>query len=215
MNQAEPPPMDRFEKRRRRSRAALIDAAIELFQTKGVQATSLEQICERADVALRTFFNHFETREHLHETIARQRASQLAELFDAVAAEDEPLAARIEKLFGLMAAYLSERPAYRDFVGEMLVLRGRGANETIRSGRLGQAAHRFVSEAAERGEISTAHSTDTLADLMIGAITMAISNWSASSDYDVVRGLEEAANALSDLFAPADELPPTRGRTNG
>ena len=68
-------PINRFEKRRLRSRAALLSAAIDLFQTKGVQATSVEEICDRADVSVRTFFNHFETREHLHETIAASARS--------------------------------------------------------------------------------------------------------------------------------------------
>jgi AcrR family transcriptional regulator len=200
-------PINRFEKRRRRSRAALLEAAIELFQTKGVQTTSLEEICERADVAVRTFFNHFETREHLHEAIARERALQLAGMFDALSSEPGPFPARLAKLFKSIAVYLSERPVYRDFVGEMLLLRAPRANETIRSGSLGQAAHRFVAAAAARGEISEEHSVDALADLMIGAITTALTNWCASSDYDLVRGLAEAASALSDLFAPAGESP--------
>jgi AcrR family transcriptional regulator len=163
---------------------------------------------------VRTFFNHFETREHLHETIARERAEQLAEAFRALSSHPSPFAARMADLFRLIGAYLSERPAYRDFVGEMLRLRAPQANETIRRGSLGQSVHRLVADAAARGEISRAHSPEALADLVIGAITTAIANWSADSEYDLVRGLEEASNALADLFAPAGETnPPKRGRT--
>jgi AcrR family transcriptional regulator len=215
MAEAEPAPVNRFELRRRRNRAALIAAATELFQTRGVQTTSLEEICERADVAVRTFFNHFETREHLHQAIARERALQVAEVLDALSRDPRPLATRMAGLFSAIGAYVSERPAYRDFVAEMLRLRSPGANETVRSGSLGQAAHRFVADAAARGELTPAHSPEALADLMIGAITTALSNWSASSDYDLVRGLEEASNALSDLFAPADEASPSGGRSSG
>ena len=68
----------RFERRRLQNRAALLEAAIDLFQQQGLKATKLEEICERADVSPRTFFNHFETREHLTRAIARERAEQMA-----------------------------------------------------------------------------------------------------------------------------------------
>ncbi|TMQ68199.1 MAG: helix-turn-helix transcriptional regulator, partial [Candidatus Eisenbacteria bacterium] len=55
-------PANRFERRRRRNRQALIDAAIDLFQQHGIRGAKIEEICARADVAPRTFFNHFETR---------------------------------------------------------------------------------------------------------------------------------------------------------
>ena len=193
----------------------MIEAAIQLFQTKGVQATSLEEICEQADVAVRTFFNHFETREHLHEAIAHERAVQLAALLDRWSRGPNPFAGRLQELFSAIGAYLEERPVYREFVGEMLHLRPARGNEAVRSGILGQAARRFVADAAARGEVTLAHSPEVLADLMLGAITTAISNWSASSDYDLVRGLEEASHALIDLFVPTDTAPPRGGRPNG
>ncbi len=211
MAPADPPPANRFELRRRRSRAALMVAAIELFQTKGVQATSLEEICSRADVAVRTFFNHFETREHLHEAIAHERAVQLSELLDRWSRSPDPFAGRLTDLFAAIGSYLAERPAYREFVGEMLHLRPARGNEAVRSGILGRAAGRFLADAAARGEVTLVHSPEVLADLMLGAITTAISNWSASSDYDLVRGLSDDSHALLDLFVPADTAPPQGG----
>ena len=81
---------DRFQRRRARNRAALLEAAIELFQRQGTRATKIEDICERADVARRTFFNHFESREQLVQEIALQRAEQMAALLDARADEPGP-----------------------------------------------------------------------------------------------------------------------------
>jgi len=191
----------RFERRRQRSRAALIDAAIELFQERGIRATRLEEICERADVAARTFFNHFETREHLYEAIAQQRALQTADQLDALAADPRPLARRLNELFAAIGAYLTARPLYRELVGEMI--RGRRAGgEFTRPQILGQAALRFVRDGVRRGEISRRHRPETLADLLLGALLIAVGNWSATADYDLERGLADAARALLDLFAP-------------
>ncbi|MFV0526333.1 MAG: TetR/AcrR family transcriptional regulator [Acidimicrobiales bacterium] len=53
------PPPGRRERKRRSTRAAIVDAAIELFETNGYNGTSIDDITERADVARRTFFRHF------------------------------------------------------------------------------------------------------------------------------------------------------------
>jgi AcrR family transcriptional regulator len=44
-----------------RSREALCDAAFELFTVRGFDATTAEQIAERAGVSPRTFFRYFPT----------------------------------------------------------------------------------------------------------------------------------------------------------
>jgi AcrR family transcriptional regulator len=192
---------NRFERRRERSRAALIDAAIELFQERGVRETKLEEICERADVAPRTFFNHFETREHLYEAIARQRAVQFAEQLDALCADRRPLARRLNELFAAVGAHLSARPPYRELVAEMLRLRHQGGSEFTRSGILGKAVLRFVRDGVARGEIGRRHRPEVLCDLLLGALTVAIGNWSADSGFDLEQDLAHAAKALLDLFS--------------
>jgi AcrR family transcriptional regulator len=191
---------NRFERRRLRSRTSLIDAAIELFQEKGLRETKLEEICERADIAPRTFFNHFETREHLYQAIAAQRVEQLVERLDALRIDPRPLARRLNELFAAIGAHLAERPLYRELVGEMLHLRDYGG-EAGRSRLLRQATLRFVRDGVKRGEVARRHRPEVLADLLLGALTIALSNWSADAAYDLERGLAEAARALLDLFA--------------
>src|SRR5258706_10316505 len=120
---------NRFERRRQRSRMSLLDAAVELFQEKGLRETKLEEICERADIAPRTFFNHFETREHLYQGIARQRVEQFVERFVVLGSDPRPLARRLSELFAAMGAHLAARPLYRELVGEMLHLRDDGGED--------------------------------------------------------------------------------------
>jgi AcrR family transcriptional regulator len=205
----QPAPATRFELRRRRNREALIEAAIELFQQRGIRGAKIEDICERADVAPRTFFNHFETREHLYQEIAQQRAMQLAALFEEIAPDPRPVRELLPDLFGRIADYLDARPLYRELVGEMLHVRLAGGSEAVRERSLGSAAHHFVARAAARGEISAPVRPEVLADLLLGALTTALGNWSASPSYDLRRELREAAAALLLLFTSP---PPPRGR---
>lgn len=193
-------PVNRFERRRRRNRQALIDAAIELFQQRGLRGAKIEEICARADVAPRTFFNHFETREHLYAAIAEQRARQAAEMYEAAAEDPRALPVRLRDLFGRLADYLAERPLYRELVGEMLRIRTGSGSEVVRRGSLGRAARRFVARGVERGEITDSIRTEVLADLMLGAINVALANWSASKTYPLRRELRDTADALLALF---------------
>jgi AcrR family transcriptional regulator len=203
MSAAAPPATtNRFERRRQQNRAALLDAAIELFQQQGLRATRLEEICERADVAPRTFFNHFETREHLYQAIAEQRAEQLAARFDGVAADPGPLPERLTGLLRELGHYLDERPLYRELVGEMLSLRGEDGSQIARNRSLGEAARRFIAAAVARGEVTSRHAPEVLTDILVGTLMAALVNWCANDDFELEGELARAAEALLDLLVP-------------
>jgi len=190
----------RLERRRQRNRAALLEAAIELFQQKGLRVTTLEEICERADVAPRTFFNHFGTREQLIRAIAHQRAEQMAARFEAQASDPRPFAERLKTMFAEIADYLAARPAYRELVAEMLSLRLEGGSEAARSGLLGRAALHFVTSGVSRGELTSRYSAEVLADLLLGALTMGLTNWCADDQFDLRTSLAQSSRALFDSY---------------
>jgi AcrR family transcriptional regulator len=56
-------PSSRRDEHKRRTRAALRDAALDLFSSQGFDATTTEELAERAGVAVRTFFRYFPTKE--------------------------------------------------------------------------------------------------------------------------------------------------------
>jgi AcrR family transcriptional regulator len=194
----------RFERRRTRTQTALLDASIELFQRQGVRTTTIEEICERADVSPRTFFNHFETREHLYAALARQRAAEFATVLEAQTDDPRPLHERLPALFTAVGAGLAAMPAYRQLLGEMLRVRVDGGDETVRGRSLGRAALRFVVDGVERGEITDVHPPEILADILLGALTTALGNWSTDEAYDLEGELDRTAAALMDLFTPHD-----------
>jgi AcrR family transcriptional regulator len=55
----------RRQRRRDRTRAALMEAALRLFSERGYDATTIEEITEAADVAPRTFFSYFSSKEEV------------------------------------------------------------------------------------------------------------------------------------------------------
>ena len=80
----------RRERKKLRTREALIDAAFELFQRKGFDATTVEEIAEAVDVSSRTFFRYFSSKEDVALTFQEEmRQAMTARL--AARPADEPV----------------------------------------------------------------------------------------------------------------------------
>jgi AcrR family transcriptional regulator len=72
--------MNLRERKRERTRQALVDAAYALFASKGFEATTIAEIAARAEVGTRTFFSYFPTKEDVlfPESDARVRVALAA-----------------------------------------------------------------------------------------------------------------------------------------
>lgn len=88
------PPGNRRERKKQETRAALEQAALRLFAEKGYEQTTVEEIAAAADVAVRTFFRYFSSKQHiLFGDVAHQRLSQLRAALAASPQEEPPLVA--------------------------------------------------------------------------------------------------------------------------
>lgn len=66
--------LGRRERKKQRTRQALVEAAVRLFQEKGYEQTTVAEIAAAADVTARTFFLHFPTKEDVLLANAQVRA---------------------------------------------------------------------------------------------------------------------------------------------
>lgn len=67
------------EERRAQRRRQLLDAALELFATKGYASTSIEQICQTAYVATRGFYEVFDGKEACYLALLEQVAGEIGD----------------------------------------------------------------------------------------------------------------------------------------
>jgi AcrR family transcriptional regulator len=71
---------NRRERKKQETRAALETAAMRLFLERGYEQTTVEDIASAADVAVRTFFRYFSSKQHiLFGDVANDIADRLAE----------------------------------------------------------------------------------------------------------------------------------------
>lgn len=83
----------RRERKKQRTREALIQAAFELFQAKGFDATTVEEIADAVDVSSRTFFRYFASKEDLPLTVQEEQVHAVLAALEARPPEEPVLTA--------------------------------------------------------------------------------------------------------------------------
>lgn len=82
-------PVSRGERRKRETRERLMQAALRLFAERGVDAVPINEITEAADVGFGSFYNHFPSKEALHDALLARLFEQFADAIDRMAAAIE------------------------------------------------------------------------------------------------------------------------------
>ncbi|WP_395106704.1 TetR family transcriptional regulator [Actinomadura sp. SCN-SB] len=96
MSATETHPAGRRERKKQRTREALIDAAFRLFSEKGFDATTVEEIADAVDVSSRTFFRYFASKEDVALTFQEEQYEALLKVFVDRPA-DEPLLTAVRR----------------------------------------------------------------------------------------------------------------------
>jgi AcrR family transcriptional regulator len=94
---------NRTDRRRERTRGKLTDATRDLIAEKGVAGLRIQEITDRADVALGSFYNHFESKEAAVEAVVADslRDITVALATDPVEDAAELVSAAIRRFVGL------------------------------------------------------------------------------------------------------------------
>ena len=105
------PPTGRRERNRLQTTLAIEDVATRLFLEHGVDAVTVEQICEGAGISRRSFFNYFESKDQLLSGPSASviTPALLAEITELPAEEGLPFPARVVELVGRAHIEVRER----------------------------------------------------------------------------------------------------------
>jgi transcriptional regulator GlxA family with amidase domain len=79
------------ERKKARTREAIVDAALALFERKGFDATTIEDIAAAADVSPRTFFRYFDSKVDLVLAKNHEKNHGLGELIAERPADEGPV----------------------------------------------------------------------------------------------------------------------------
>lgn len=147
------------------TRDRIVEAAFALFDEQGFEATTVEDVAERAGVGRTTFFRHFRAKE---DAVLPDHDRVLAAV-EARLREDDPLDVRVAAAARLvLERYLDE--------GERARVRYRLSKSVPAIGRSETAGHRAYQRAfrtAIRAELGTSPEAELEAELVANAVITA------------------------------------------
>ncbi len=104
-------PPGRRERKKRDTRLRIFRAAFELFTEKGFEATTVEEIAERADVGKGTVFNHFPQKTAFLVAAYREWVGVIREELGPIESWEGPARAQLGRVFSYLTELAVERRA--------------------------------------------------------------------------------------------------------
>lgn len=206
------PTLTRRERRKLEVRERILEASRTLFETRGIEATTVVGICERADVAEKTFFNHFSSKKQLLQSFAVDGLNQLLEWIGAAGKAQGPFGAKLERFFTQLVDEVEHRgPMHRELLAEIVTVAHEARDESRQARLLHDAFQSLVRGGFDGGDIDPRHDVETITELLMGAYYTLTFNWAYLPDYPVRERALATARFLAESTAPV-AAPPEEDR---
>jgi AcrR family transcriptional regulator len=190
----------RVDRRVEEFRARVLETASELFQTHGVEATKVDDICDAADVAKRTLCNHFPTKAHIVQELSREAVSRTVAIVDEARIAGDSTRARLSLLFaGMREGWVDTGPIHREFVGSFFHAAHTTSDAAEQGIRLSDAVLALLTEGGAE-DLPPHCLPETLTDIVLGAIYSITLEWIHRDDYDMDAHLANASDFLVGLL---------------
>ncbi len=194
--------LTRRERRKREVRNRIIEAAVELFDRDGFAATRVATICDQADIAHKTFFNHFPAKQDLLREIASVYLAGLLERLEETRKQPGTTGDRITFFFDRVAENASEIGSmHRELITEVVHVIHESGTESEQAQKLQSAFGAIIAEGVARGDITTDHPPETLTDMLMGAFYALMFNWSNLEHYPIAQQASATARFLADAMS--------------
>ena len=204
----------RRERRVREVHDRIVGAARERFAAHGVTAVKVDEICEAADIAQKTFFNHFPTKQRLVREIAEGFLHDLRTILEAARHDGGTTAQQLERFFALVATEVERGGQMRrTFVMEVIRIVHDDAGNAEKTRQLHDAFGALLRDGVRKGDTTTAYPVPVLSEIVVGTFITLMLNWLGIEDYPfrarataMARFLADALRARKGLVARAKDV---------
>lgn len=203
MSKQESRALSRYERRRLETRGRILAAAGELFGQQGVEKTTVLDICELADVAQQTFFNHFPSKADLLLEMGRMGREFLIASIDTALAKEATTSLRLQEVFaGLFSASVAVGPMHHEFVTE--VFHGaRSHRLDADAPRLHNAFMRLIRAGQAQGDVTRQHNASEITRIVAGSLAALSAEWTSKPEFPIRRRARALARVLGELLTPS------------
>jgi AcrR family transcriptional regulator len=206
------PPRPLRDRKRDRTRRMIQAEALRLFAAKGFEATTIEQIAAAADLAPRTFFRYFPSKE---EVVFWADYQPTLAGFVATRPHDEPAMQALRRgiVDGLAAFYAQDRERLLERI--RLAFRTPALHPRLRQQQAGWAAAMARILAERLGARPDELEVRALAAAIAAALFVAIEHWQAHDGQGDLGGLLDRAldAVLADPLPASMGTPPSANAT--
>lgn len=199
----ESPASSRRERRKQEFREKIIEAAINLFEKNGCDATTLEDICEAAEVSRPTFYSYYASKQELIQALGDKLWLSMAHELTAVTLAGRDSTAKYVDAFLKMtrneiARYSRlERELIRQSMSDDL------SNDNNMSLLNGMTAmfEAVYKEGRKRGDVGNRYPIEFLAEMTMGSISAVMMRWAVDEQYPVDKRLKQVADYIPSMLA--------------
>ena len=191
--------LNRIERRKIEFKDKIVQAALKLFEEQGVADTSVASIIKEADIAHKTFFNHFPTKDHLLEHIVSTNSDYAYSVIrEAFKRHTEPQK-QIEYCFiNFSKAFESLHPHYKELISFYLIGSSNSSDLRIsQKEKFSEVVHEIITEAKAKNLVRTGFTVETLTDIVVGIYVSTLFNWSVEDNYPLVAKMKKAIKFIN------------------
>jgi AcrR family transcriptional regulator len=194
-----PTPPNRAARRKHEVRQRILAAAHQLFEARGYTATTVADICEQADVAYKTLFNHFESKQAVLDEIEAMALAELLAHLDAALHQSGSTRERLKFLFERIAlSALSAGPMHRELLTELIHSVHSRGDEPEQVRRVSDGFAAIITRGLEAGDVTTASPPETLTELIQGAYYVLMFSYGNLVGYPLRERAADLAELLGD-----------------
>ena len=194
----------RRERRKQEMRDRILRASLDLFGRQGVEETRILDICQLADVAQKTFFNHFQTKSQLMRVIADHSLGQLLADIEQARKRQTSTRERIHHFFETLAENVrAHGPMHRELLIEIVRIAQDAGNETQQVVKLRQAFGSIVWDGRALADVREDQDPETQTEMLMGAFYVLMFHAAHVDDYRLAERAVASATFLADSMTPS------------
>ncbi len=184
----------RRERKKAETRAKIFGTALRLIRKRGFDAVTVDEICEAADVAKRTFFLHFPSK---HELIHEYGAQIRALVSETLEGDTSSAESRLRRAVQVMAARAEENAELvRLAVGETFGS-GHAAGDVLDQGRtLALDLAEIVRDGQKSGELRTSFDPRVLSGAIVATYLSLVAEWARFGEPELEVGIAQMLDVV-------------------
>jgi AcrR family transcriptional regulator len=192
-----------YERRRHALHERILAAALDRFENQGIGGTRVDEICAKAGVAQKTFFNHFPSKQHVVRELAERFLHGVVATIDEVRHQTGTTGEKIERLFEQTAQRAgSAPPMRRTLVVDVIGTLHGDPRETELSEALRSAVAALLRNGVRAGDVTRAHSLSVLARVVAGSFYALMLDWASIDGFPLRARSRAVARFLADALTP-------------